>query len=1274
MIRDLKIYQANLRKMPETQHSMMNDESLKEFSLLLLSEPHVYKDNDVWKAAPQTHQYWNPTLPNRDDQNTRPRTMIWTHKDLKARPVPTNTTDLAAALIEIQHRTILVISAYIPHKTSVADRELQERLRHIRDIVTQTRRHHTSQVELIIAGDFNRHDQLWGGDKVGLSNRQGEAAPIIELMAELDLQTPNPRGEPTWHSHDDRFSSTVDIILATPELINDTYLCAIDETEHGSDHSAIRTEMAIEWESPKAQPRKLWKKARWDQMRKRVQELLNAIPEPAEQATVDEHCEYIMKVVLPAVDDNVPLAKPSPYSKRWWTEDLTTLRKDYSYWRNRARTERRSGSTPGQAQDMANQFKKRFHDAARNQRKTHWLEFIADAENIWTVAKYMNPNQTSNFSRIPIIKVRDRSYTSEADIAQELLREFFPKPPQVIETFPGGRQREELPMEPLTEDEIERATFSSSPYKAPGADGLPAIVWQQLWPVLKTKITKLFQQSLDTGKLPKQWKTANIVPLRKGGTRNWTEAKAYRPISLLATLGKNLEAVVAERLAYLAETHNLLPKNHFGARKGRSATQALSTLQESIFQAWKEKKVLSLVSFDIKGAYNGVDIEVLAQRLRERGIPRQLVTWVLDFCTERRASVTVNNQSTPVRSLPQSGLPQGSKVSPILFLFFNADLVTSKLNRNEGAIAFVDDYTAWVTGESAEANTRKIQTDIVDRAMRWARASGATFEADKTAFVHFTRNLSKTADNPLEIDGELVKPKTEIKILGVVLDPEMRFRKHTVRLGKRGVNAALALKRIRGLSPKQARTIFISKVASVMDYASPIWSIGTAQMALKPLAQAQRIGAQAIIGAFRTVSGERAEAEAGIVPKETRWELQQGKYWSKCHTQPKKHPFWKLRRRIDTKNTRFQSPLQRIAAKFGTEDTAESETIQPYCITPWEHRLKATISEKDEAEEWARTTTEGVVYVDASFRLSNIGVGLYLRVQKDTRRVEDRQSLKIGNNERASAYYAELIAIHEAVLYIERIWEQLHQIPPEERRLVIPSVITSDCTSALQAISKPRNQSGQSIIAEIYCVAQRLRKRNGPVIRLQWIPAQSGIEGGDIAHRLAKRATAEHLPKIRHTTLAYSLRVVKKKVKPLELKKEVKIDSALPGKHVKTLYDDLKFKESFVLCQLRTDKSRLNSSLARINAIKSPNCECNRQVEETTRHFLFECPRWKTEREPLRKAAGTRWGDLSYMLGGRCEQVTPDGQPLDGPRDSWTPDIEIVRETIKFALSTGRLR
>src|SRR5438045_8824815 len=101
-------------------------------------------------------------------------------------------------------------------------------------------------------------------------------------------------------------------------------------------------------------------------------------------------------------------------------------------------------------------------------------------------------------------------------------------------------------------------------------------------------------------------------------------AKAWRPISLLATLGKVLESVVAERISHAVEMYGLLPTNHFGARKQRSAEQALLLLQEEIYAAWRGRKAVSLVSLDVKEAYNGVCKDRLLQRMKARGIPEQL--------------------------------------------------------------------------------------------------------------------------------------------------------------------------------------------------------------------------------------------------------------------------------------------------------------------------------------------------------------------------------------------------------------------------------------------------------------------------------------------------------------------------------------------------------------------------------------------------------------------------------------------------------------------------
>jgi hypothetical protein len=94
----------------------------------------------------------------------------------------------------------------------------------------------------MIMGDFNRHDQLWGGDEVS-SARQGEADPIIDLMNEFGLSSLLKRGTKTWHGggYSGDCESTIDLALASENLTDSMIKCAVHGTEHGSDHGTIET-------------------------------------------------------------------------------------------------------------------------------------------------------------------------------------------------------------------------------------------------------------------------------------------------------------------------------------------------------------------------------------------------------------------------------------------------------------------------------------------------------------------------------------------------------------------------------------------------------------------------------------------------------------------------------------------------------------------------------------------------------------------------------------------------------------------------------------------------------------------------------------------------------------------------------------------------------------------------------------------------------------------------------------------------------------------------
>ena len=122
------------------------------------------------------------------------------------------------------------------------------------------------------------------------------------------------------------------------------------------------------------------------------------------------------------------------------------------------------------------------------------------------------------------------------------------------------------------------------------------------------------------------------------------------------------------------------------------------------------------------------------------------------------------------------------------------------------------------------------------------------------------------------------------------------------------------------------------------------------------------------------------------------------------------------------------------------------------------------------------------------------------------------------------------------------------------------------------------------------------------------------------------------------------------------------MDTALPGKHTRELYDKLKRREASVLAQLRTGMTRVNSFLSRIGAAESDQCACG-HARETVKHFLQRCVRWTALREDMLQCTTTRRGSLSFYLGGK---------PPSDPKQ-WSPDTKAVRAAIKYALETGRL-
>ncbi|KAI2812362.1 hypothetical protein CBS115989_10532 [Aspergillus niger] len=545
--------------------------------------------------------------------------------------------------------------------------------------------------------DFNRHHPAWGGNHVQ-SRFIEDASELINFFNTYSLRSCLPRGTATFWSlsHPGRNSTIDQTLTDRPGML---LKCHLYHDNYGSDHRATYSEWSLRMpRNPDTKPRKAYERADWEKIGWDIWASMRPWETPDTIETLDATVEKLIQATATAIDKDIPNLQPSPYAKRWFTPDLKTQQKAVNQTRRKwqescARAGRDDPYTKLLSEDMR-QKRRTWTRAIEKAKTAHWKQFLdrTGERRLWKAATYMRPRES--WSSVPALKVDNRSVTGNQEKAEAFMNTFFPMMAPAQEETPT-RIPAELPWQPITELEVYRSLQAAKSSTAPGEDGLPMLIWKRLWRHLGNLITRIFAASIDLGYHPRKWRSARIVVLRKPGKSDYSIPGAYRPISLLNTLGKLLEAVMARRLSYLAEHYGLLPDTQFGGRPGRTTEQALLVLTNAIDRAWYGQRVVTLVAFDLKGAFNGVNKTSLDIRLQAKGIPKVARRWIASFMSGRQARIGFDDYCSEVIPLGNAGLAQGSPLSPILFAFFNSDLVDQPVNFHGGASAFIDDYFRW---------------------------------------------------------------------------------------------------------------------------------------------------------------------------------------------------------------------------------------------------------------------------------------------------------------------------------------------------------------------------------------------------------------------------------------------------------------------------------------------------------------------------------------------------------------------------------------------------
>ena len=169
------------------------------------------------------------------------------------------------------------------------------------------------------------------------------------------------------------------------------------------------------------------------------------------------------------------------------------------------------------------------------------------------------------------------------------------------------------------------------------------------------------------------WKQAKVIMLPKPG-KDLTKPTSYRPISLLPAIGKVFERIIASRLSTFLEKANYFDENQAGFRRNRSTLDQLFKLSQSVSTALKKHKKAVGVFLGVEKAFDAVWLEGLKYKLgtAEIGLPTKMIRLLSSFLTNRHLRVHQDSAISNKIEL-KAGTPQGSALSPLLFIFYVND-------------------------------------------------------------------------------------------------------------------------------------------------------------------------------------------------------------------------------------------------------------------------------------------------------------------------------------------------------------------------------------------------------------------------------------------------------------------------------------------------------------------------------------------------------------------------------------------------------------------------
>ena len=543
------------------------------------------------------------------------------------------------------------------------------------------------------------------------------------------------------------------------------------------------TELDIDppYRRTKPRPVRQFKNANWEAIRQQIRSCWTSFSKKSPSRSVNENWLKLKSILNQCLDKFIPTKMTSPRENLPWLSKslLASIRKKTSLYNKAKRTNKA---------DLWAKHKLCKRQTQRAIRSARWsflknkLSESLEPKNSKPLWRYIKSKRQDGNGVSPL-KENGQLHSDSRRKAEILNNQFCSvftsEDTTNIPKLPGPPNTE-MPKFQITVQGVTKLLEGLNGRKAPGPDELPNLILKNAANEISSFLKIIFNQSLQTGKLPDDWVEANVAPVFKKGDRH--SPANYRPISLTCVCVKLLEHIICKQImSHFSENKILTPVQHGFRSKYSCESQLLITTDEFI-QNFKGKTQTDVVVLDFSKAFDVVPHQRLLHKLDHYGIRGTTLNWIKNLLTNRTQKVVVDGSSSESARV-KSGVPQGTVLGPLLFLTYINDLPSTVSSQVR---LFADDCLLY--------RPIKCQAD-----------------QEKLEFQY-------------ALKGETLENVSSTPYLGVCLSETLEWEGHIKKITSKANSTLGFLRRnLKACPPKLRETAYFSLVRSSLEYSSAVW-------------------------------------------------------------------------------------------------------------------------------------------------------------------------------------------------------------------------------------------------------------------------------------------------------------------------------------------------------------------------------------------------------------------------------------------------------------------